>query len=291
MNSTEIYNIEVSQSNFNSIVLMNSYKLPVFTLFMSPSIGDCIKLERSLSEFAEEFSGQFILARIDVDMESDLKEQYDIVNIPTIKVFKDGNMVHQEVGLLDSKEIAELMKAHGMFRRSDDMRDEARTQHLQGNTPEAIKILTEAVKSDPSNTRIAMDMIQIMLDINVLDQATGLYNKLPDRDKESDVGKALLGQITFKGLAAKTPGLVELMEQVNQQPDNFDARFGLAICYVAEHGYEEAMNQIFEILNVEPTYKEGAAQELAVTIINMLEANDSQLAQDSRRILSNMLSQ
>ncbi|WP_019557155.1 tetratricopeptide repeat protein [Thiomicrorhabdus arctica] len=291
MASTEIYNFEVSQNNFNSIVLINSYKLPVFALFMSPSIGDCIKLERRLSDFTEEFAGQFILARIDVDMESDLKEQYDIVNVPTIKVFKDGNMVHQEIGLLDADELADLMKAHGLFRRSDEMRDEARAQHLQGNTPQAIKILTEAMNSDPSNARIAMDMVQIMLDINLLDQAVDLYNKLPDREKESEIGKALLGQITFKGLAAKTPGLVELLEQVNQQPDNFDARFGLAICYVAEHGYEEAMNQIFEILNVEPTYKEGAAQELAVTIINMLEANDSKLAQDSRRILSNMLSQ
>lgn len=291
MASTEIYNFEVSQNNFNSIVLINSYKLPVFALFMSPSIGDCIKLERRLSDFTEEFAGQFILARIDVDMESDLKEQYDIVNVPTIKVFKDGNMVHQEIGLLDADELADLMKAHGLFRRSDEMRDEARAQHLKGNTPQAIKILTEAVNSDPSNARIAMDMVQIMLDINLLDQAVDLYNKLPDREKESEIGKALLGQITFKGLAAKTPGLVELLEQVNQQPDNFDARFGLAICYVAEHGYEEAMNQIFEILNVEPTYKEGAAQELAVTIINMLEANDSKLAQDSRRILSNMLSQ
>jgi len=291
MASTEIYNFEVSQNNFNSIVLINSYKLPVFALFMSPSIGDCIKLERRLSDFTEEFAGQFILARIDVDMESDLKEQYDIVNVPTIKVFKDGNMVHQEIGLLDADELTDLMKAHGLFRRSDEMRDEARAQHLLGNTPQAIKILTEAVNSDPSNARIAMDMVQIMLDINLLDQAVDLYNKLPDREKESEIGKALLGQITFKGLAAKTPGLVELLEQVNQQPDNFDARFGLAICYVAEHGYEEAMNQIFEILNVEPTYKEGAAQELAVTIINMLEANDSKLAQDSRRILSNMLSQ
>jgi putative thioredoxin len=291
MNSTEIYNFEVSQNNFNSIVLMNSYKLPVFTLFMSPSIGDCIKLERNLSEFAEEFKGQFVLARIDIDMEADLKEQYGIVNVPTIKVFKDGNMVHQEVGLLDENELAELMKTHGIFRRSDEMREEARTQHLQGNTPEAIKIMTEAINSDPSNTRIAMDMIQIMLDINVLDPATELYNKLPDRDKESDIGKALLGQITFKGLAAKTPGLVELMEHVKQQPEDFDARFNLAVCYVAEHGYEEAMNQVFEILNAEPTYKEGAAQELAVTIINMLEVNDSQLAQDSRRMLSNMLSQ
>ncbi len=289
MNTT--YNFEVSLSNFNSIVLMNSYKLPVFTLFMSPSVGVCIDLERSLSNLADEFAGKFILARVDVDMAPELRDDYDITNVPTLKIFKDGEVVHQEIGMLQEDELSDLFKSQGIYRASDELREQARQKHIAGDTPAAIELLTGAIQADPSNTRIAMDMIQIMLDINVLEQASALFNRLPDKDKQSDTGKALIGQITFKQLAAKTPGLVSLMEQVKLQPADFDARFDLAVCYVAEHGYEEAMNQIFEILNVEPTYKEGAAQELAVTIINMLEANDSQLAQDSRRILSNMLSQ
>ncbi|MGM0541041.1 MAG: tetratricopeptide repeat protein [Pseudomonadota bacterium] len=285
------YNFEVSLSNFNSIVLMNSYKLPVCALFMSPSIGVCIDMERSLSNLADEFAGQFILARVDIDMAPELREDYAIINVPTLKVFKDGKVIHQEVGMLQENELRELLKSQGIYWLSDELREQARQQHISGETPAAIATLTEAIKSDPNNSRIAVDMIQIMLDINVLDQAIALFNRLPDKDKQSDTGKALLGQITFKELAAKTPGLVELMGQLSQQPNNLDARFGLAICYVAEHGYEEAMNQIFEILNAEPTYKEGAAQELAVTIINMLEANESQLAKDYRRILSNILSQ
>lgn len=289
MNSN--YNFEVSLSNFNSIVLMNSYKLPVFTLFMSPSVGVCIDLERSLSKFADEFAGQFILARVDVDMAPELREDYAIVNVPTLKIFKDGKVVHQEVGMVQEDELSDLFKSHGIYRASDELREQARQQHLSGDTPAAIATLTEAIQTDPSNTRVAMDMIQIMLDINVLDQATALFNRLPDKEKESDTGKALVGQITFKALAAKTAGLVSLMEKIKQQPTDFDARFDLAVCYVAEHGYEGAMSEIFEILDQEPGYKAGAAQELAVSIINMLEPNNPELARESRRILSNMLSQ
>ncbi|BCN92507.1 thioredoxin [Thiomicrorhabdus immobilis] len=286
-----IHNYEVSQGNFNSIVIMNSYKLPVFALFMSPSIGACITLENNMANLAEEFAGQFILARVDVDMEPDLREEYQIQNVPTLKIFKDGQMVHQEVGLLNEQELADLMKAQGFYRQSDEMREQARQKHISGDTSAAIQLLTEAIQQDPSNTRVAMDMIQILLDINIVDQAKTLFNRLPNKDKESVIGKSLIGQITFKDLAANTPGLVALVNQVQSEPGNFDARFDLALCYVAEHGYEEAMNQIFEILDKEPGYKQGAAQELAVTIINMLEPNNPQLAQDSRRILSNMLAQ
>lgn len=289
MDDKQVLNFEISQSNFNSVVLMNSYKLPVFTLFMSPSLGMCIQMENILSRYAEEFAGQFLLARIDIDMETDLREQYEIVNVPTLKVFKDGEMVHQEVGMIEEPEIAELLKSYGIYRETDDMREQAKQSHLAGNTAEAIKILTEAIQKDPRNTRIALDMIQVLLDINEVDEAKSLFNRLPDKAKESDIGKAIVGQLTFKDLAAKTPGLVALVKTVEEEPLNYQARLYLAVCYVAEHAYEEALDQVFEILEYDPGFKEGAAQELTITIINMLEGGQPELAKDARRILSNLL--
>ena len=291
MSTADIYNFEVTQNNFNSIVLMNSYKLPVFTLFMSPSIGACVSLEKSLAEYARDFAGQFILARVDVDMSPELRDQYEIVNVPTLKIMKDGEMVHQEIGMLNEDEIADLFKSFGIYRASDTLRQQARDAHIKGDTPEAIKLLTQAIQEDPSSTLVAMDMIQIMLDINVLDQAKALFNRLPDHAKESDIGKAIIGQITFKDLASKTPGLLELVKTIEVEPMNFDARFDLAVCYVAEHAYEDALNQVFEILDAEHTYRDGAAQELSVSIINMLEANEPELAKEARRVLSNMIAQ
>ncbi|WP_321324933.1 tetratricopeptide repeat protein [Thiomicrorhabdus sp.] len=289
MSDKQVLNFEISQSNFNSVVLMNSYKLPVFTLFMSPSLGMCIQLENLLTKYAEDFAGEFLLARIDIDMETDLREQYEIVNVPTLKVFKDGEMVHQEVGLLEEAELAALLKSFGIYKASDDMREKAKQMHLNNDTAGAIKTLTEAIQSDPRNTRVALDMIQILLDINELEEAKSLFNRLPDKDKNSEIGKAIVGQMTFKDLAAKTPGLVSLIKMVDEDPANYEARLYLAVCYVAEHAYEEALDQTFEILENMPGFKDGAAQELTITIINMLEGSQPELAKDARRILGNML--
>lgn len=289
MSDKQVLNFEISQSNFNSVVLMNSYKLPVFTLFMSPSLGMCIQLENLLTKYAEDFAGEFLLARIDIDMETDLREQYEIVNVPTLKVFKDGEMVHQEVGLLEEAELAALLKSFGIYKASDDMREKAKQMHLNNDTAGAIKTLTEAIQSDPRNTRVALDMIQILLDINELEEAKSLFNRLPDKDKNSEIGKAIVGQMTFKDLASKTPGLVSLIKMVDEDPANYEARLYLAVCYVAEHAYEEALDQTFEILENMPGFKDGAAQELTITIINMLEGSQPELAKDARRILGNML--
>jgi len=198
-------------------------------------------------------------------------------------------MVHQEVGLLEETELAALLKSYGIYKASDDMREKAKQMHLNNDTAGAIKTLTEAIKSDSSNTRVALDMIQIMLDINQLEEAKSLFNRLPDKDKNSQIGKAIVGQMTFKDLAAKTPGLVNLIKMVDEDSSDYDAKLYLAVCYVAEHAYAEALDQTFEILENKPGFKDGAAQELTVTIINMLEGSQPELAKDARRVLGNML--
>ncbi|QBZ83918.1 Thioredoxin C-1 [Hydrogenovibrio crunogenus] len=289
MSQPEIYNFEVSKNNFNNIVLTNSYKLPVFVLFMNPTLGTCVQMENSLSDLAETFAGQFIAARVDTDMEVDLREMYDIVNVPSLKVFKEGEIVHNEVGLMTTDELRAVLKNFGIFRESDDMREQARLKHLEGDTPAAIQLLTEAIQKDPSNVMVAMDMIQVMLDVGLLEQATELFNKLPDSQKDSETGRALTGQITFKGLANKTAGKETLLGQVEANPNDFDARFDLSICYIADHQYMEAMDQLFTILDTQPDYKDGAAQEMTVSVIQMLAPNDPEQANEFRRILGNLV--
>jgi len=290
MSTKQVLNFEVTQSSFNSVVLMNSYKLPVVTLFMSPSLQMCIQLESMLTGFARDFAGQFLLARIDIDMDVDLKDQYEIVNVPTIKVFKDGEMVHQEVGVVEESEMAIVLKSFGIFKESDNLREEAARLNESGDVPAAIQKLTEAIKLDPSNTRVALDMTQLMLDINIVDDAVALFNRLPDSVKNSDKGKLIVGQVTFKNLAAKTEGLEALESKVMANPDDLDAKFHLAICHVSERSFDKALDNAFVVLTEMADYKDGAAQELIVTIINMLDLFDAEAAKSARRTLGNIVS-
>ena len=52
---------------------------------------------------------------------------------------------------------------------------------MTGNTQQAILLLTQAIQSDPSNLRVALDMVQIFLDIEEWEQAKSLFARLPDK--------------------------------------------------------------------------------------------------------------
>ena len=84
-----------------------------------------------------------------------------------------------------------------------------------------------------------MDMVQVFIDIGETAQAQGLFNKLPDKDKNSDMGKSLLGQLSFAELAAKTEGINTLTTRLADNADDHDARFDLAVCRVAGHDWPD----------------------------------------------------
>ncbi|MGD8591138.1 MAG: tetratricopeptide repeat protein [Chromatiales bacterium] len=290
MNDQQAYIFEVSQDNFAATVILNSHKIPVIVEFMGMWSEPCIRLEDSLVTLAREFAGQFIFAKVDVDEHQALREEYGIQNLPTLKVFKDGELVRTEEGLLAEAELGALLKSYGIFRLSDEMREQAREKHMAGDTMGAIGLLTEAIKQDPKNTRVAMDMVQVMLDIGELQSAQGLFDRLPTKDKESETGCSLTGQLAFKTLAAKTEGKESLQTRIGQNTADHDARFDLAVCLVAEHDYVQAMDQLFAIFDAEPDYKEGAAKEMIINLTHMLAPNEPALAQEFRRRLGNRLS-
>lgn len=290
MSDQQAFIFEVSQNNFNSSVVLNSYKIPVVVEFMGVWSGPCIQMADTLAKLATEFSEQFVFAKVDIDEQPELKETYGIENVPTLKVFKDGEVVRTEEGLQQDTELRELLKAYGVYRKSDETRELARQKHMGGDTAEAITLLTKAIQEDPTNTRLAMDMVQIFLDINELEQAKGLFNRLPENDRESDMGKTLLGQLTFRDLASKTDGKEQLQAKIAESPGDYDAIFDLAICLVAEHNYTQAIDNLFTIFDQDPEYKEGAVKEMIINLSNMLATNEPELSQETRRRLGTSLS-
>ena len=289
--SRQAFIFEVSDSSYGKYVLLNSHKVPVVVAFIGVWSEHCMVLTDLFARLAQEFAEAFVFARVDIDENPELKEKYKIEQVPTVIVFKNGESERVEIGALQEEEARSLLRDFGVFRESDDMRLRARELHMAGDTPRAITLLAEAVKKDPTNTLIALDMVQIFIDLGQYADATQLLEKLPEADRESETGKALAGQLWIIEQAGKTDGIEKLSERVAADPDDIDARFDLAICEIARHDYERAMDALFYIQQKQPDYKEGAAREMIVTVINMLAPNNPEFAQQFRRKLSRLLSQ
>ena len=280
---------EVNQKSFNQYVLLNSHKVPVIVEFMGVWSGPCVSMDLLFSGLAKEFPEKFIFAKVDIDEQKELAKEYKINNIPTCLVFKDGALVRTEEGELKELETRSLLKDFGIFHQSDLLREQAREKHLAGDTPSAIIQLTEAIKADPANTLIAMDMVQIFIDIGELEQANNLYSRLPQAAQNGEMGKQLNGQLLFAGLAANTDDLLSLQKRLAENPSDYEALFDLSIQQISKYQFNEAIDNLFKIHQQAPTHKEGAAKEMLITVANMSTSVNNKLAQEIRRKLANDL--
>lgn len=89
--------IEVTQDNFREIVVESDK--PVIVDFWAEWCGPCKKLSPVLEEVAEELGDQVTVAKVNVDEQRTLGAMFQIMSIPSVLFFKDGEKVDEFVGV------------------------------------------------------------------------------------------------------------------------------------------------------------------------------------------------
>jgi len=97
--------IEVNDGNFQIAVVEESKSVPVVADFWASWCMPCLMLGPILEKLAMEYKGKFLLAKINVDENPILGGKYDIMSIPSVKMFKDGAVIDEFVGVLPEEQI------------------------------------------------------------------------------------------------------------------------------------------------------------------------------------------
>ena len=92
---------EVSDANFEKEVLQSSE--PVLVDFFAEWCGPCKAMAPALEQVATELAGKIKVAKLDVDQNPDVTQKYRIQAMPTLMIFKNGEVAAQRVGALVQK--------------------------------------------------------------------------------------------------------------------------------------------------------------------------------------------
>lgn len=83
---------------------------PVLVDFWAAWCAPCRKIAPVIDAVADEYAGRLKVGKVDVDQNPDLAGRYNVVSIPTLLVFKAGQVAEQRIGALPSAEIKRLLE-------------------------------------------------------------------------------------------------------------------------------------------------------------------------------------
>ena len=98
---------EITESNFESQVLKSD--VPVLVDFWAEWCQPCRMLSPVIDEIAEEYEGKAKIAKVDTDANREISMNYGISAIPTVLIFKGGEVAKKFVGLASKDQFTEAL--------------------------------------------------------------------------------------------------------------------------------------------------------------------------------------
>ncbi|EJL85994.1 MULTISPECIES: co-chaperone YbbN [unclassified Pantoea] len=275
--------IDINESNLQQ-TLEQSMQLPVLFYFWSERSQHCQELTPVLDRLAQEYAGQFILAKLDCDKEQMVASQFGLRSIPTVYLFQNGQPVDGFQGPQPEEAIRALLQK--VLPREEEVKAQQAMQLMHEGKPlDALPLLKDAWQLSNQNSEIGFLLAEVLITLNRSDEAETVLDKVPLQDQDTRY-QSLISQIELLKQAADTPEIQLLQEQLAGDAANAELAAKLALQLHQVGRNEEALELLFGFLKSDLSAGDGQVRKMFQEILAALGTGDTLAARYRRQLYS-----
>lgn len=257
--------VDVTDADFESVVIQGSSTRPVVVDMWAAWCGPCRTLGPILEKVAEERHGAFLLAKLDVDANAVGQELLAAVQsqgIPTVVAFRDGAPVSMFIGAYPEQEVNRFVDSV-LPSEAELVAEDAQAEAESGDLEAAERDFRQAVDKDPDNREARVGLADLLARRGDYQEAEELVRSvLPDPDAERVMARVRVG--SWRDLSP-------------------DGTLASAKRRAAEGGWREALDALLQMLPGEPQAREAMVDVFAVL------GDEDPIVTEYRRKLANAL--
>ncbi|HEY0210374.1 co-chaperone YbbN [Acerihabitans sp.] len=275
--------IDINETNLQQTLEL-SMSQPVLFYFWSERSPHCQTMTPVIDKLAQEFAGQFVLAKVDCDAQQALAAQFGLRAIPTLYLFKDGQPLDGFQGPQPEEAIRELL-LRALPDPAQLKMTEAGDLMQQGQYAEALPLLKEAWQLSEKSSEAGLLLAETYIQLKRTEDAEAVLAVFPLQDKDTRY-QGLLAQIELMKQAADTPEIQLLQQQVQNAPADAGLAVQLALQLHQVGRNEEALELLIGHLRKDLAAANGDARKTLMDIMAALGTGDALAAKYRRQLYS-----
>ncbi len=277
--------VEANQDNFNQLVIEQSGHTPVLVDFWADWCQPCQMLMPVLAKLAEEYNGAFKLVKVNSDQNQALAQQYGVRSLPTVKVFKNGDIVDEFMGVQPEPVIRDLIDKH-RIRQMENTRQEALQALQAGDLETAEQQLNQVIETEPDYYEAYPDLAQVLLEQNKLEATQSILDKIPANKVDDEKLENLKKAIQRKKLQEESGDIAELEARLAQNPDDIQTMLDLAKAKVVAGDVKAGLDLYLEAIQKDREFGDDAARKGLLEAFDLFEKNDPLIKEYRARLYS-----
>jgi putative thioredoxin len=273
---------------FTNWVLRESHHRPVVVDFWATWCNPCKTLGPILEKLAKDGNGRWLLVKIDVDLNPEITQRYDVKGIPAVKAFVNGQVIEQFMGLLPPAKISAWLDTF-VPSVADELALQAKQCEAKSDLAKARSIYQEILEQNPHHASANVGMARLELREGNIEAALQYLNRIAGTELGSLEQE--VANLRLELQASSSQDLDALQARLGECEDDLETKIQIGVALASKRQHEQALELLLDVIRKNPSSQPAISEKARAAMVEIFDAIgfQSELTRHYRLLLAQEL--